>query len=252
VTRWKITIEYDGSGFVGWQRQAVGMSVQQALEQAIESFSGERPTVMGAGRTDAGVHALGQVAHFDLARPSAPATVREALNHYLKPVPAAILVAEPVDDSFDARRSAVGRAYLYRIFNRPVRPVIDRGHAWHVSARLDADAMHAAAQSLVGRHDFSSFRAAQCQAKSPIRTLDRLDVTRVGDEVHLHVAARSFLHNQVRILTGTLKLVGEGKWSAEQVAAALAACDRTVAGPTVPPHGLYLTEVVYPVKEPAS
>ncbi len=245
MTRWKITVEYDGSGFVGWQRQANGLSVQQAIEEAIEAFSGERPAVMGAGRTDSGVHALAQVAHFDLARQTNPVTVREALNHHLKPVPAAILMAEAVDYAFDARRSAVGRAYLYRIFNRRVRPVIDRGKVWHVAAPLDADAMHAAAQCLIGRHDFSSFRAAECQAKSPVRTLDRLTVTRVGEEVHLRAAARSFLHNQVRILTGTLKLVGEGKWAVDRVAAVLDACDRRVAGPTVPPHGLYLTDVVY-------
>ena len=245
MTRWKITIEYDGSGFVGWQRQANGMSVQQALEQAIQGFCGERPTVMGAGRTDAGVHALAQVAHFDLARPSDPVTVREALNHHLKPFPAVILAAEVAGDGFDARQSAVGRAYLYRSSNRRVRPVIDRGRVWHISVPLDADAMHAAAQRLVGRHDFSSFRAAECQAASPVRTLDLLTVTRVGEEIHLHARARSFLHNQVRILTGTLKLVGEGRWDGDRVAEALAARDRSSAGPTVPPHGLYLTEVMY-------
>ncbi|MFN4090366.1 MAG: tRNA pseudouridine(38-40) synthase TruA [Alphaproteobacteria bacterium] len=245
MSRWKITIEYDGAGFVGWQRQANGLSVQQALEDAIAGFSGERVTVMGAGRTDAGVHALGQVAHFDLARDCDPVTVREAISYHLKPDPVVVTAAEAVPADFDARRSATGRAYLYRIANRRPRPVLDRGRVWHVPAPLDAAAMQAAARLLVGRHDFSSFRAAECQAKSPVRTLDVLTVARVGDEVHLRARARSFLHNQVRILTGTLKLVGEGRWPVERVAEVLSACDRRAAGPTVPPQGLYLTDVFY-------
>lgn len=245
MTRWKVTLEYDGSGFSGWQRQAGQLSVQQALEEAIEAFCGECVSVMGAGRTDAGVHALAQVAHFDLHREFPPHTVRDAINFHLKAAPAAILKAETVPADFDARRSAISRAYLYRIENRRSRVVLERGRVWHVSAPLDAEAMHAAGQIFVGRHDFSAFRAAQCQAASPIRTIDSIGVTRVGSEIRLQVRARSFLHNQVRILTGTLKLVGEGRWSEQQVAAALASRDRSLGGPTAPPFGLYLTEVVY-------
>lgn len=245
MTRWKVTLEYDGAGFSGWQRQAGQMSVQQAIEEAVEAFCGERVAVMGAGRTDAGVHALAQVAHFDLQREYPPHTVRDAINFHLKPHPVAILEAEPVSADFDARRSAVSRAYLYRIENRRARAVLDRGRVWHVPTPLDAEAMNAAAQLFVGRHDFSAFRAAECQAASPVRTIDSIAVTRSGSEIRLNVRARSFLHNQVRILTGTLKLVGEGRWSERQVAVALASRDRSHGGPTAPPFGLYLTGVVY-------
>lgn len=245
MTRWKVTLEYDGAGFSGWQRQAGQMSVQQAIEEAVEAFCGERVAVLGAGRTDAGVHALAQVAHFDLQREYPPHTVRDAVNFHLKPNPVAILEAEPVSPDFDARRSAVSRAYLYRIENRRARAVLDRGRVWHVPTPLDAEAMNAAAQLFVGRHDFSAFRAAECQAASPVRTIDSIAVTRSGSEIRLNVCARSFLHNQVRILTGTLKLVGEGRWSERQVAAALASRDRSHGGPTAPPFGLYLTGVVY-------
>jgi len=245
MPRYRITVEYDGGPFVGWQRQENGPSIQQSLEEAITAFCGERPTVHGAGRTDAGVHALGQVAHFDLERPQALRAVRDAINYHLRPAPIGVIDAEEVPLDFDARRSARGRAYLYRILNRRTPPVLDRGHVWHVGTPLDAAAMHEAAQRLVGRHDFSSFRAALCQAASPVKTLDALDVTRIDDEVRIEARARSFLHNQVRILTGTLRLVGEGKWTADDLAAALAARDRTAAGPTALPDGLYLTAVAY-------
>lgn len=251
MTRYKLVVEYDGSGFVGWQWQANGLSVQQALQEAVFAFCGERPDIQGAGRTDAGVHATGQVAHVDIARQTTARTLREAVNFHLKPLPVAVRAAELAPDGFHARFSAIGRRYLYRIVNRPARLALDAGRAWHVTAPLDVEAMRAAAARLLGRHDFSSFRAAACQAASPVKTLDRLEVLRrpgvLGDEeIAIEVAARSFLHNQVRIMAGTLKLVGEGKWTADDVAAALAARDRRQAGPTAPPEGLYLTAVVYP------
>ena len=246
MTRYKLVVEYDGAGFSGWQRQKNGPSVQQALETAIHGFSGEEVTVTGAGRTDAGVHATGQVAHFDLAKACDAETVRDALNAHLRPEPVTVLSARAVSQDFNARLSAVGRAYLYRIVNRRTPLALDRGRAWLVRTALDADAMHAAAQCLVGHHDFTSFRASQCQARSPEKTLDRLDVARHGEEILIHAGARSFLHHQVRNMVGTLKLVGEGKWDAADVAAALAARNRGKAGPTASPDGLYLTEVIYP------
>jgi tRNA pseudouridine38-40 synthase len=245
MIRWRITVEYDGGGFVGWQRQENGPSIQAAIEDAILGFAGERVTVHGAGRTDAGVHALGQVAHFDLERMASAATVRDAINAHLRPAPIAVLDAAPTAPDFDARRWATGRRYLYRILNRRAPPALDRGRVWHIGAELDATAMHEAAQCLIGRHDFTSFRASICQARTPVKTLDRLDVRREGDEVRIEAEARSFLHNQVRITAGTLKLVGEGKWAAADLARALAACDRTAAGPTAPPHGLSLVAVRY-------
>lgn len=245
MTRFKLTLEYDGAGFVGWQRQDNGLSVQQALEEATEAFCGETVTLHGAGRTDSGVHAIGQVAHLDLLKACDADTVRDALNFHLKPRPVAVLTAERVDDDFHARFSATGRRYLYRILSRRSPLVLDRGRAWFVPQALDAQAMHAAAQVLLGKHDFTSFRASGCQAKSPVKTLDRLDVTQRGPEIRIEVAARSFLHHQVRNFAGTLKLVGEGKWDADDVAAALAKRDRAAAGPTAPPDGLYLVEVTY-------
>jgi len=245
MTRYRLTVEYDGGGFVGWQRQANGPSVQAALEEAVFRFCGERVLVEGAGRTDAGVHALGQVAHFDLAKATTADTVMKAVNFHLKPAPVAVLAAAAVADDFHARFSAVGRAYLYRIVNRPAPLALERGRAWFVPQPLDAAAMHGAAQVLVGRHDFTSFRASECQAKSPVKTLDRLSVTRDGDLIELRCEARSFLHHQVRNFTGTLKLVGEGRWSAEDLRRALEARDRAAAGPTAPACGLYLTAVRY-------
>ena len=245
MTRFKITIEYDGGPFVGWQRQDNGPSVQQALEEAVFKFSGEKVRMYGAGRTDAGVHALGQVAHFDLAKAMTAKKMREAVNAHLRPDPVAVVRAETVDDKFNARTSARKRTYLYRIVNRRTPLTIDRGRVWLVTAPLDAAAMHDAAQVLIGKHDFTSFRAAPCQARSPVKTLDLLAVERVGEEIRIHAEARSFLHHQVRNINGTLKMVGEGKWSKADVAAALAARDRKAGGPTAPPDGLYLTGVGY-------
>ena len=245
MTRWRLIVEYDGGHFVGWQRQDNGRSVQQAIEEAIFGFAQEQVPLFGAGRTDSGVHALGQVAHFDLVRDADAATVRDALNFYLKPDPITILEADAVDQDFHARFSATGRHYLYRILNRRAPPAVERGHVWHVPTDLDWCAMNEAGQFLIGRHDFTSFRAAVCQADSPVKTLDTLVVERRSDEVVIEALARSFLHNQVRIMVGTLRLVGDGKWRVADVGEALAACDRARAGPTAPPDGLYLTRVDY-------
>jgi tRNA pseudouridine38-40 synthase len=246
MPRYKLTLEYDGRGLVGWQRQANGLSMQEVLETAAERFCGEPVTVHGAGRTDAGVHALGQTAHLDLPREAAPETIRNALNFHVKPAAVAVLDVTPVAADFDARRWAVGRRYLYRILNRRAPPTLERGRVWHVGRPLDAEAMQSAARLLLGRHDFTTFRDSLCQAKSPVKTLDRLDVMREGDEIRIAAAARSFLHHQVRNMVGTLKLVGAGKWRVEDVAAALAARDRRAGGPTAPPDGLYLVTVLYP------
>ncbi len=249
MPRWKLTLEYDGGPFVGWQRQETGPSIQAALEDAVAALTGQPGSVYGAGRTDSGVHALHQVAHTDIERDFSAQQIRDALNYHLKPNPIAVLAAEPVAPDFHARFSATGRAYLYRILNRRARPTLDLGRVWHNHHRLDGDAMHQAAQLLVGRHDFTSFRSIQCQSDSALKTLDRLDVRRAGDEIHIDVAARSFLHNQVRILVGTLELVGRGKWRIADVAEALRACDRAAAGPTAPPEGLYLAAVTYDPQE---
>jgi tRNA pseudouridine38-40 synthase len=245
MPRYKLLVEYDGTPFVGWQIQAGGLSVQGLLAEAVASFAGEQVAVQGAGRTDAGVHALGQVAHVDLAKDWDTDTVRDALTAHLRPHPIAVLAAERVADDFDARFSARQRHYLYRIVNRRADLALDRFRAWRVARPLDAAAMHGAAQALVGRHDFTTFRAAECQAKSPVKTLDRLDVERTGEEVRVHAAARSFLHHQVRSMVGSLVLVGDGKWSATDLSAALAARDRTLCGPVAPPEGLYLVSVDY-------
>ena len=241
--RYRITVEYDGTDFVGWQRQTNGLGVQEALENAVWAYSGERVTVLGAGRTDSGVHALGQVAHFDLAREAPSDTVRDALNFHLKPSAVAVLDAVRVDESFHARFSAIERTYLYRIVNRRAPLALEHGRTWWVPVPLDTGAMDRAARVLRGRHDFTSFRASLCQAASPVRTLDELGVERAGDEIRVRARARSFLHHQVRNFTGTLKLVGEGRWTADDVAAALRARDRAAAGPTAPAHGLYLESV---------
>jgi tRNA pseudouridine38-40 synthase len=245
ATRWKITIEHDGRPYVGWQRQAHGKSVQQEIEEAITKFSGETVRLHAAGRTDAGVHALGQVAHFDLERQTPPETVREALNAYLRPQPISILSAEAVDPHFHARMSARQRRYRYLVLNRPAKPALDIGRSWHVPYLLDVAAMRAGAAHLLGKHDFTSFRATECQAKSPVRTLDRLDIDEGHSSLTFEVFARSFLHHQVRNMVGTLILVGRGKWSPEQVAQALDARDRRAGGPTAPPDGLYLVGVDY-------
>jgi tRNA pseudouridine38-40 synthase len=245
MTRWKLTLEYDGAPFVGWQRQDNGPSVQQALEDSVAQLAGERVTAQAAGRTDSGVHALGQVAHIDLAKPMAPGKLRDALNHFLRGRGIAVLDAEAVADEFHARFSATARGYLYRIVNRRPPLVLDRGRAWWVPTPLDADAMAAGARELVGHHDFSSFRASECQAASPVKTLDVLEVAREGAVIAITARARSFLHHQMRTIAGTLKLVGERKWTPADVARALAARDRRAAGPTAPAEGLYLTHVRY-------
>ncbi len=245
MPRYKLTIEYDGTPFVGWQVQDNGPSVQGVLTEAIAAFTGERVVVGGAGRTDAGVHALGQVAHADLAKDWDGDTVRDAINFHLRPQPIAVLTAEQVAENFDARFSATERHYLYRIVNRRADLALDQNRAWRVPRPLDADAMHAAAQKLVGRHDFTTFRAAECQAKSPVKTLDLLDVKRDGNAVRISATARSFLHHPVRSIVGSLVHVGEGKWSAEELADALAARDRTRCGQVAPPQGLYLVRVEY-------
>jgi tRNA pseudouridine38-40 synthase len=246
MPRYKLLIEYDGTPFAGWQIQANGASVQGVLTAAIEAFCGERVHVQGAGRTDAGVHALGQVAHVDLAKDADPETVRDALNAHLRPHPIAILEAEIIAQDFDARFSATRRHYLYRIVNRRADLALERNRAWRIARPLDAQAMQVAARHLVGRHDFTTFRAAECQAKSPLKTLERLDVERAGDELRVAAVARSFLHHQVRSMVGSLALVGEGKWQPDDVARALAARDRSACGPVAPPDGLYLVRVDYP------
>jgi len=245
MPRYKLVIEYDGTPFAGWQRQTNGRSVQQAVEEAIERFSGQAVRIQCAGRTDAGVHATGQVAHVDLTKDWRADTVRDATNAHLRGEPVAVVSAEAAPEDFNARTSAVKRHYLYRILNRRAPPALDKTRVWHVPHRLDADAMRAAAQTLVGRHDFTTFRAAECQANSPIRTLERLDVARQGDEIHVCASARSFLHHQVRSMVGTLMLAGAGRWTAEDVRQALDARDRKRCGPTAPAAGLTLVGVDY-------
>ena len=245
MPRYRLQIEYDGTPFAGWQVQPASLTVQGALQAAVRAFSGEDVIVKGAGRTDAGVHATGQTAHVDLSRAWPPERVRDAINFHLKPHPVAVLSCAAVPATFDARFSAVMRHYRYRILTRRARPILDRDRVWWLTRPLDAGAMSEGARVLVGRHDFTTFRAVQCQAASPVRTLDRLDVARDGDEIVIETSARSFLHNQVRSMVGTLKLVGEGKWSPSDVASALAACDRTRCGPVAPASGLYLTRVDY-------
>ncbi|HUK59135.1 MAG TPA: tRNA pseudouridine(38-40) synthase TruA [Stellaceae bacterium] len=246
MPRYKLTLEYDGAGLVGWQRQKLGLSVQQIVEEAAEALCGERITVHGAGRTDAGVHALAQAAHLDLPRDYPPETVRNALNQHMRPHKVAVLEAACVADNFDARRSAKGRVYLYRILNRRPPVALEAGRVWHVGRALDAAAMQEGARHLLGKHDFSSFRDSLCQARSPVKTLDLLEVTRADEEIRIEARARSFLHHQVRNMVGTLKLVGEGKWRPADVAAALDARDRRAGGPTAPAEGLYLVRVLYP------
>jgi tRNA pseudouridine38-40 synthase len=245
MPRYKLTIEYDGTPFVGWQAQDNGTSVQGLIADAIAAFAGERAAVQGAGRTDAGVHAFGQVAHVDLTKDWDDDKVRDALNFHLRPRPIAVLAAEHAAADFDARFSAVKRHYLYRISNRRADLALDLNRAWRVPRRLDCAVMHAAARRLVGRHDFTTFRAMECQAKSPVKTLDQLDVARDGDNVRITTSARSFLQHQVRSMVGSLVHVGEGKWSADDLAAALAARDRTACGQVAPPQGLYLVRVEY-------
>ena len=257
MTRYRITVEYEGTGFSGWQRQENGPSIQGALEAALFGFCGQEVTVFGAGRTDAGVHALAQVAHFDLAAAADAKTVRDALNDHLRraaggPRRIAVLAAAVADPEFDARFSAIGRHYEYRIVNRSAALALDRERAWHVFPLLDAEAMQEAADGLIGKHDFTTFRSVHCQAKSPVKTLDALTVERRGDEVVVSAKARSFLHNQVRAITGTLVRVGKGKWTPRDVSLALDSRDRARCGPTAPAHGLFLAAVLYAEDEAAA
>ncbi len=243
--RYKITIEYDGSNFSGWQKQKNNPSVQETISEAIYKFSAQKVEVCGAGRTDAGVHALGQVAHFDSLKDFSDYTVREALNFYLQNSGIAVLNVEKVPDTFNARFCAKKRSYLYRILNRRAPSPILEKRVWHVPLPLDVNQMSIAALKLIGKHDFSSFRAAECQAKSPIKTLDEINISVINQEINIYVSAKSFLHNQVRIITGTLVNVGLGKLSPEDITQILNAKNRTKAGPTAPPFGLYLYQIQY-------
>jgi len=252
MPRYKLIIEYDGTPFAGWQMQANLPTVQSVLADAVERMTGARVQVAGAGRTDAGVHATGQVAHIDLEKDWRTDTLRDGLTAHLRPHPVAILAVERVSEAFDARFSAVKRHYLYRLVNRRADLTLERDRAWRIPQPLDAEAMHIAAQRLLGKHDFSTFRAAECQAASPLKTLDQLDVTRVGDEIRIVTSARSFLHHQVRSMAGSLVRVGEGRWSADDLAAVLAARDRARCGPMAPAAGLYLTKVSYPEPAPGA
>ncbi len=246
MTRFRLTIEYDGRPFMGWQRQAHGPSVQQSIEEAIEAITREPVRLHAAGRTDAGVHALAMTAHVDIDRPITPFRLADGINAKLRPLPVAILKTEIVADDFHARFSCTGRRYLYRIANRRAPLTLDLGRAWRVPVVLHADSMNRAAQSLVGRHDFTTFRSAHCQSESPVKTLDRLTVRRLGEIIEVEAAARSFLHHQVRSMVGCLQLVGRGKWSPSDLRAALEARDRSALGFNAPPDGLYFVEALYP------
>ncbi|WP_417517088.1 tRNA pseudouridine(38-40) synthase TruA [Minwuia sp.] len=246
MARYRLTLEYDGGGFVGWQRQTNGLAVQQVLEEAITGFSGETRTVIGAGRTDSGVHALGMVASVDIDRDMSPRKIRDALNFHVRPHPVGVLSVEPAPDDFSARFDCTGRHYLYRVLNRDTVPVLDRGRVWHVSYDLDLDAMREAARLLIGKHDFESFRSTHCQSETALKTLDVLTIERAGPEYHLRCSARSFLHNQVRIFAGTLIEVGKGRFTPGDVQKMLDAKDRAAAGPTAPAHGLYFVKADYP------
>ena len=246
MTRWRLTIEYCGTPFMGWQRQDHGPSVQQTLEEAIGRMTGEQVIFNAAGRTDAGVHALGMTAHVDIVRSLTPHRLKEGLNALVRPEPVSVLKVEQVSDDWHARFSCIGRRYLYRILNRRSPPALDHGRVWHVPIPLDVERMRQGAASLVGRHDFTTFRSAQCQSDSPVKTLDALEVIQKGDEIHITAAARSFLHHQVRSMVGCLALVGRGQWQPEEMRRALEARDRSALGFNAPPHGLYFVEAIYP------
>ncbi len=246
MPRYRLIVEFDGAPFCGWQRQADAPTVQQTLEEALARFLGEEPRLTCAGRTDTGVHATHQVVHFDVGRPWSTDKLRDAANAHLRPAPVTVLRAEAVPDHFDARRSAIRRHYLFRLLDRRSPPALDRARVWHLPFRLDAGLMDEAAGHLLGQHDFTTFRAAECQANSPLRTLERLDVLRMGEEIHVYAAARSFLHHQVRSMVGSLMMVGRGVWQPAHIARILAAKDRSQCGALAPPGGLYLTGVDYP------
>ena len=246
MTRWRLTIEFDGGPFMGWQRQDHGPSVQQTLEEALERMTGERAAFTAAGRTDAGVHALAMPAHVDVTKALTPHRLREGLNALVRPQPISVLDVKEVADDWHARFSCTGRRYIYRILNRRAPPALDRGRVWHIAVPLDADAMGEGAAMLVGKHDFTTFRSVQCQSDSPVKTLDRLYVRRVGEEIHVEAAARSFLHHQVRSMVGCLALVGRGQWAPWDMSKALEARDRAALGLNAPPHGLYFAGASYP------
>jgi len=246
VTRWRLTIEYDGGPFMGWQRQDHGPSVQQTLEEALQRMTGEAGQFIAAGRTDAGVHALAMSAHVDVERELTPHRLREGLNALVRPKPISVIDVCPVAADWHARFSCVGRRYLYRILSRRAPPALDAGRVWHMPVPLDVDAMRDGAEHLIGRHDFATFRSAQCQANSPVKTLDKLDVVQAGDEIHVTAAARSFLHHQVRSMVGCLALVGRGQWQPDDMGKALEAKDRAALGFNAPPNGLYFVEAIYP------
>jgi tRNA pseudouridine38-40 synthase len=246
VTRWRLTIEFDGRPFMGWQRQDHGPSVQQRLEEAIQRMTGELTAVHAAGRTDAGVHALAMAAHVDIAKTLTQHRLREGLNALVRPEPISVTEVQPVNDDWHARFSCIGRKYLYRILNRRAPPALDRGRVWHIAVPLDVEATAEGAAMLVGRHDFTTFRSVHCQSDSPVKTLDRLDVKRVGDEIHIEAAARSFLHHQVRSMVGCLAMVGRGQWKPKDIRRALEARDRAELGLNAPAEGLYFIEAIYP------
>jgi tRNA pseudouridine38-40 synthase len=246
MTRWRLTIEFDGGPFMGWQRQDNGPSVQQQIETAIFRMTGELAAVHGAGRTDSGVHALAMSAHVDIQKHVTAHRLRDGLNALVRPDPIAILDAREVADDWHARFSCIGRRYEYRILNRRAPPAVERGRVWHIAQPLDVGAMEQGAAMLVGRHDFTTFRSAQCQSKSPVKTLDRLDIVRDGEHIRIEAAARSFLHPQVRSMVGCLIMVGRGQWTPEDIGHALEARDRAALGLNAPPHGLFFVEAVYP------
>ena len=246
MTRWRLTVEFDGSSFMGWQRQDHGPSVQQTLEEALQRMTGEQAVFTAAGRTDAGVHALAMTAHVDVGRELTAHRLREGLNALVRPHPISVLDVEQVADDWHARFSCVGRRYLYRILSRRAPAALDAGRVWHIAVPLEPEAMREGAAHLVGRHDFTTFRSAQCQSDSPVKTLDRLDVAKVDDEIHVTAAARSFLHHQVRSMVGCLAMVGRGQWQPDDMRKALAARDRAALGFNAPPHGLYFVEALYP------
>ena len=249
MTRWRLTVEYDGGPFMGWQRQDHGPSVQQALEAALQRMTGEQAVFTAAGRTDAGVHALAMATHVDVEKALTPHRLREGLNALVRPQPISVLDVAEVAEDWHARFSCTGRRYLYRILNRRAPPALDAGKVWHIAVPLDVEAMRRGAALLVGRHDFTTFRSVHCQSDSPVKTLDRLEVARRGEEIHVEAAARSFLHHQVRSMVGCLTMVGRGQWAAEDMGKALEARDRAALGLNAPPHGLYFVEAIYPEDE---
>ena len=246
MTRWRLTIEYDGGPFMGWQRQEHGPSVQQTLEEALQKMTGEQAVFTAAGRTDGGVHALAMSTHVDIEREVTPHRLREGLNALVRPHPISVREVEPVAEGWHARFSCIGRRYQYRILCRRAPPALDAGRVWHIPVSLDVEAMSQGADHLVGRHDFTTFRSAQCQSDSPVKTLDRLDVSRVGEEIHVIAGARSFLHHQVRSMVGCLAMVGRGQWTPDDMRTAREARDRSALGFNAPPHGLYFVEAIYP------